>query len=98
MPDHVSRPETLGFSPGRFILGPMVEEGLRQSLLISKGNFSFFISYARKPQAFSLGMNGILSKRSGGLFRHSLAWSKVMTGMPASQKPWALASGMNALL
>jgi len=31
---------------------------------------SLFISYARKPQALSLGMNGILSERSGDLFRH----------------------------
>ncbi|MGD0625322.1 MAG: hypothetical protein ABSB32_11455 [Thermodesulfobacteriota bacterium] len=33
------------------------------------------------PRLSSLGMNGILSERSGGLFLHSLAWSKVMPGM-----------------
>src|SRR4030042_176174 len=45
------------------------------------------------PRLSSLGMNGILSKRSGGFFRHGLAWAKVMPGRPAFQKPWALAQG-----
>jgi len=46
------------------------------------------------PRLLSLGMNGILSERSGGLFRHTLAWPKVMTGMPAGLKPWALVQGV----
>jgi len=45
------------------------------------------------PRLSSLGMNGILSKRSGSFFRHGLAWAKVMPGRPAFQKPWALAQG-----
>ena len=55
------------------------------------------------PRLLSLGMNGILSKRSQvepgeaeSLFRHSLAWPKVMPGMPGDLKPWALAQGVGS--
>ncbi len=50
------------------------------------------------PRLSSLGMNGILSKRSGGLSRQSLAWSKVMPGMPAGLKPRALDRGVVHLI
>jgi len=52
-------------------------------LCLVNGRPKAFISYFRKPQAFlSLGLNGILSKRSGGLLRHVWHGPKVMTGMP----------------
>jgi len=46
------------------------------------------------PRLSSLGMNGILSERSGGLSRHILAWSKVMPVYARGLKPRSLDRGV----
>jgi len=53
-----------------------------------------FTSYARKPQAFKPGNEWHPFEAKRRPSPTYLAWSKVMSGMPAGQKPWPSVQGV----